>query len=86
MNGTVEYGHCTCKDICEVEVSDTDAADEGTWCYCKESKGGDMVGCDNPKCGIRWFHLSCLQMDAVPRGKWMCPTCHPTKRAKRRKL
>ena len=74
------------EDICEVEVSDTDSADEGTWCYCKESKGGDMVGCDNPKCGIRWFHLSCLQMDAVPRGKWMCPTCHPTKRAKRRKL
>ena len=26
--------------------------DTGRWCYCKERKGGDMVGCDNKKCTI----------------------------------
>ena len=23
--------------------------DDGRWCYCKESKGGDMVACDSKK-------------------------------------
>ena len=58
------------------ELEDED--DPGTWCYCQESKGGDMVGCDNKNCAIKWFHVSCLQMAAVPSGKWFCPTCHPT--------
>ena len=73
------------KETCEAEVSDTDEQDEGRWCYCRESKGGDMVGCDNPKCAIKWYHLSCLQMETAPRGKWMCPTCHPIKKLKRKR-
>jgi len=29
------------------------------YCYCKEDKGGEMVGCDNDNCEIgQWFHLS----------------------------
>ena len=31
------------EDIVEVEVSDTDEPDEGRWCYCKESRGGDIL-------------------------------------------
>ena len=27
--------------------------DEGTWHYCKESKWGGMVACDNQKCDIK---------------------------------
>ena len=69
------------ENIVEVEVSDTDEPDEGKWCYCKESRGGDIVGCDNSKCVIKWFHLACLQMETAPKGNWMCPTCHPTKKA-----
>ena len=58
-------------------ADDADEDDPGTWCYCQESRGGDMVGCDNKNCPIKWFHVSCLQMAAVPSGKWFCPTCHP---------
>ncbi len=61
------------EDIGEIEVSDTDEADEGRWCYCKEAKGGAMVGCDNSKCMIKWFHLSCLQMETPPTRKWIPP-------------
>ena len=74
------------EDIVEVEVFDTDEPDEGRWCYCKESREGDMVGCNNSNCAIKWFHLACLQMETAPKGKWMCSTCHPTKKAKRRKM
>ena len=31
--------------------------DDGTWCHCKERKGGDMVACDNKSCTTTWLHL-----------------------------
>lgn len=64
------------------QVSDIDEEDRGVWCYCQESKGGDMIGCDNKSCPIKWFHLICLSMKAVPTGKWLCPTCHLQKKKK----
>ena len=40
----------TCQRyISDIEVPADDDEDEGTWCYCKESKGGGMVACDNQK-------------------------------------
>ena len=50
--------------------------DDGTWCHCKERKGGDMVACDNKSCTATWFHLECVGLSTVPRGIWLCPTCH----------
>jgi len=33
------------------------------YCYCKEDKGGEMVGCDNDDCeNGQWFHLACLKL------------------------
>ena len=34
-----------------------------------------MIGCDNSKCPIEWFHLSCLHITQLPKGKWYCPEC-----------
>ena len=51
--------------------------DEYVSCYCKQDKGGEMVGCDNPNClhGL-WFHLDCLKLKSKPRSsKWYCPDC-----------
>ena len=39
--------------------------DDGSWCYCKTNKGGNMIGCDNESCPIQWFHQECVQMSAV---------------------
>ena len=35
------------------------------------------IACDNPKCTIEWFHITCLQMERLPKGKakWYCPDC-----------
>ncbi len=67
-------------NLSEIEVPSQDHEDEGTWCYCGESQGGSMVGCDNEKGAIKWFHLSCLGMSEALSGKWICPTCHPAKK------
>ena len=62
----------------------TEEEDSGRWCYCRENKGGEMIGCDGKSCDITWFHLDCVGMSpsSVPRGKWLCPTCHANKHKK----
>ena len=60
--------------------------DSGVWCYCRENKGGEMIGCDGKACSIKWFHVDCVGMSSssVPRGKWLCPTCHTNKHKKKK--
>ena len=50
---------------------------EEVWCYCRkpEETGKPMIACDNPACPIEWYHMACLNMELVPRGKWYCPDC-----------
>ena len=45
------------------------------WCYCRKAEEGKMIGCDNSKCPIEWFHLSCLHITRLPKGKWYCLEC-----------
>ena len=40
-----------------VQPPDVHDEDDGNWCYCKESKGGEMVACDNKTCDIG---ITCL--------------------------
>lgn len=50
---------------------------EYLYCYCKEDRGGEMVGCDNGECQHgSWFHLYCLKLKCLPQStKWYCPNC-----------
>ena len=61
---------------CDVDDELETGEDNGTWCYCKQLKGGDMVYCESSGCSIKCFHLECLQMAESPHGKLLCPTCH----------
>ena len=60
-----------------------------TFCYCRGPDEGNMVACDNPECTIEWFHITCLQMERLPKGKskWYCPDCRilPQFQVRRRK-
>ena len=57
-----------------------------TYCYCKkENVGTTMTECDNVECEIEWFHVNCLQLENIPKGKWYCPDCHKFNHGKRRK-
>ena len=57
----------------------TDATDNPNsykYCYCKEFKIDEtMLGCDFANCKNEWFHLTCLKLKKVPKGKWYCPDC-----------
>ena len=66
------------NDSVQVQAEEEDS---GTWCYCREDKGGDMIACDNKSCHTKWFHLDCvgISISMVPNGKWLCPTCHTGK-------
>ena len=47
------------------------------FCYCKGPQEGTIIASDNPNCMIEWFHLECLKIQSVPKGKskWYCPDC-----------
>ena len=49
--------------------------EEQTFCYCHGPEEGLMIACDNPDCLIEWFHVRCLDLSCVPKGKWYCSDC-----------
>ena len=61
--------------------------DQPTYCYCHRPEEGTMIACNNPDCAIEWFHISCLQLTKVPKGKtkWYCPDCRILPRFLRKK-
>lgn len=63
--------------LTEVQPPEIHEEDDGRWCVCKESKGGEMVLCEGKNCLIKWFHMSCVGLSEAP-SKWFCPTCHST--------
>ena len=75
------------SSVMPTEMSTVDADGRYIYCYCKEDKGGDMIGCDNKECSFgEWFHLGCLKMKCFPRnGKWYCPNCRTLPEFSRRK-
>ena len=62
--------------------------DNGSWCYCQEAKGGDMIGCENVSCSIKWFHKECLRIKQGkdPKGKWLCPSCYAVQNPPKKRL
>ncbi|ODQ66491.1 hypothetical protein NADFUDRAFT_22580 [Nadsonia fulvescens var. elongata DSM 6958] len=56
---------------------------EETYCTCHRPSFGKMIACDDPKCPIEWYHLSCLSIKSAPKGKWICPTCTKRNEAKK---
>ena len=41
--------------------SSVPSRDERLYCLCKSKDDGksNMIGCDNPKCNLQWFHPQC---------------------------
>lgn len=34
-----------------------------------------MVACDNKECPVEWFHIACIGLSQIPKGKWFCSQC-----------
>ena len=52
--------------------------DDKLWCICHQPSSGEMIGCDDKKCKVEWYHFSCLNIKRAPKGKWLCPMCRST--------
>ena len=52
---------------------------EPVYCYCNQVAYGEMVGCDGQHCELEWFHLPCIGLTTLPKGKWYCDSCKPIK-------
>ena len=48
---------------------------EPLYCYCNQVAYGEMVGCDGENCELEWFHLPCIGLATLPKGKWYCKDC-----------
>ena len=33
---------------------------------------------------VKWFHMECLQITSVPKGRWYCPDCRKLTKGKRK--
>jgi len=53
------------EDEIEDEVEEQQPKEE-TYCYCGGPSEGQMIGCDNEKCPMAWFHVSCTNLEEVP--------------------
>lgn len=51
------------------------------WCYCRTGESGTMIGCENKNCPIQWFHIECIKITHIPKGKWYCPECRKDKKS-----
>ena len=45
-------------------------------CICQNQNIlSDSANCSDKSCAIKTYHLSCLGLQAQPKGKWLCPNC-----------
>ena len=51
----------TSLPVVTVQCDEHIEEDDGSWCYCQEIKGGDMIGYENASSSIKWLHKECLK-------------------------
>ena len=65
----------------DVIVAASESVASGNYCVCQGGDDGTtMICCDDENCSVQWFHTRCMKLKRVPKGKWFCPQCKPTKR------
>lgn len=48
---------------------------EPKYCVCRQVSYGEMIGCDRDDCPIEWYHVGCVGLTTIPKGKWVCALC-----------
>ena len=84
--GMLFHAKCVMPELCmkyfttkSVLVPSNGVVQSGStskYCICGgEDDGQQMVCCDNENCCVQWYHVKCLKVKRVPKGKWFCPQC-----------
>ena len=51
-------------------------SDNVKYCICAGTDDGrKMIMCESENCSKMWFHMACLKLKRVPKGKWLCKDC-----------
>ena len=75
-------GTSTSQNVIQ-HVAASESVASGNYCVtvCRGVDDGiTMICCDDENCSVQWFHTRCMKLKRVPKGKWFCPQCKPTKR------
>ncbi|KAI0807065.1 hypothetical protein C8Q74DRAFT_1225620 [Fomes fomentarius] len=59
----------------QIPESEMPDPDEPRYCFCNQVSYGEMIACDNPECTREWFHMGCVGLTRIPKGKWYCRDC-----------
>ena len=72
IEGIAVYDGCNDMQL-QAEANE----DKELYCICQREEEGLMILCDNEQCPYRWFHASCVSLDAtcIPQDKWYCTLC-----------
>lgn len=64
------------------DLSDGDASDDmdssrnTIYCVCGgQDDGRKMIMCESENCKRQWYHMGCIKLKRVPKGKWICKEC-----------
>ena len=60
--------------------NDAEGGDSGAqevYCFCHQHRDDTLIGCDDPKCRIQWFHMNCVNLSKLPpsNSEWYCKEC-----------
>lgn len=58
------------QDAMDEVIQEEGITDETTYCICQQISYGEMIFCENDGCKIEWFHFSCVDLTAKPKGRW----------------
>ncbi|KNE65402.1 hypothetical protein AMAG_11033 [Allomyces macrogynus ATCC 38327] len=57
-------------------IVEEEIGDDTPYCYCRQPSYGQMIGCDNKRCKVEWFHYECVGLPAgPPPDLWYCRDC-----------
>lgn len=54
----------------DMEIAQQNEPPDPLYCYCNGASSGEMVVCAAEDCGKEWFHLNCVGLQVVPKGKF----------------
>ena len=70
----------------QIEPVEDQGHNEKIYCYHKkENVQTTVIACESVEYQIEWFHVNCLQLENIPKGKWYCPDCHKFNHGKEKK-
>ena len=81
----VEIHNCFTRTCWKIFYTFNSEKSHDKWCLCKMSDDEDHLNMYESKtCQIQWFHIKCMRIKKIPKGKWFCVKCK-IKKKKRKK-